>query len=403
MNECKDQIEIDNNKTTSQKREEMLAKVLEDVKSGKEHNHPSNMINIAKRWENGEVVFTSDPNTKFNFACDLCGDCCRHCHDIILNAGDVYKISKYLNKHPKDWIHDACQFFFGPSSGMLIANIQLKLDSKGRSACFFLEEKPASSVNFYAENTLNDPNQTVFVCGIHGAKPGSCALYPVGRIFSFDKNSSSTSKEVEYMIQNPDCQNRLQHLQKEVSVFNFLGEFDTLNTSIEPRLLDIWNQFMSDYTAIKMPSVFAYLNRASEFYEVLFGNEMMEAMYYAPYDLGVLSMTDPDEIENCFKSTFAKAIEIAHNYGEGSETLNSYKRLVFMQLSLIHFLMNPKRINKFMTLKPNLPLMNLSEPMIVNEFQFKAFIMSNFNDDEILEMLNQTLTADKNVVTPQNL
>ena len=101
----------------------------------------------------------------FYFRCTCCGACCREREDIVLNGYDVMRIQKYLGIDFMRLLNDYCELYVGRPSGIPV----LRIKPKGaKKICPFLLRSK---------------------CRIHEVKPTVCALFPVGRVTAFDRES----------------------------------------------------------------------------------------------------------------------------------------------------------------------------------------------------------------------
>ena len=111
------------------------------------------MENIAKDLE----ARTIGLDDTFRFHCTACGKCCINREDILLNPRDLYRIAKHLNCTPLDVYQNYCESYIGSSSHFPI----IRLKPKGHvKRCPYLKDRK---------------------CAVHEAKPGVCAIYPLGR------------------------------------------------------------------------------------------------------------------------------------------------------------------------------------------------------------------------------
>ena len=121
----------------------------------------------------------------FKFHCDQCGKCCTHREDIILSPMDIFKMAKELKISTVDFYHEYCVFNIGEHTRMPI----VRLASEGKDThCVMLKNHR---------------------CSVHKVKPAVCAMFPLGRYMSFEKDdynaeSIDTSK-VKYLLQPPEC------------------------------------------------------------------------------------------------------------------------------------------------------------------------------------------------------
>ena len=121
----------------------------------------------------------------FKFHCDQCGKCCTHREDIILSPMDIFKMAKEMKMTPVKFYHEYCVFNIGEHTRMPI----VRLASEGKDThCVLLKNHR---------------------CSVHKVKPAVCAMFPLGRYMSFEKEdynaeSIDTSK-VKYLLQPPEC------------------------------------------------------------------------------------------------------------------------------------------------------------------------------------------------------
>ena len=121
----------------------------------------------------------------FKFHCDQCGKCCAHREDIILSPMDIFKMAKELKMTPVEFYHEYCVFNIGEHTRMPI----VRLASEGKDThCVLLKNHR---------------------CSVHKVKPAVCAMFPLGRYMSLEKDdynaeSIDTSK-VKYLLQPPEC------------------------------------------------------------------------------------------------------------------------------------------------------------------------------------------------------
>ena len=121
----------------------------------------------------------------FKFHCDQCCKCCTHREDIILSPMDIFKMAKELKMTPVEFYHEYCVFNIGEHTRMPI----VRLASEGKDThCVLLKNHR---------------------CSVHKVKPAVCAMFPLGRYMSFEKDdynaeSIDTSK-VKYLLQPPEC------------------------------------------------------------------------------------------------------------------------------------------------------------------------------------------------------
>lgn len=121
----------------------------------------------------------------FKFHCDQCGKCCTHREDIILSPMDIFKMAKELKIIPVDFYHEYCVFNIGEHTRMPI----VRLASEGKDThCVLLKNHR---------------------CSVHKVKPAVCAMFPLGRYMSFEKDDYNAecidTSKVKYLLQPPEC------------------------------------------------------------------------------------------------------------------------------------------------------------------------------------------------------
>lgn len=119
----------------------------------------------------------------FKFHCTMCGKCCYHREDILLNPKDIYNISKELGMTPQEMIEQYCETYIGGDSRMPIVRL-----------------KPRGSVQ-------RCPLLKNHKCSVHKAKPAVCAMFPIGRCLKMEETAGKdiTTDAILYIFQNPGC------------------------------------------------------------------------------------------------------------------------------------------------------------------------------------------------------
>ena len=156
----------------------------------------------------------------FKFHCDQCGKCCTHREDIILSPMDIFKMAKELKMTPVEFYHEYCVFNIGEHTRMPI----VRLASEGKDThCVLLKNHR---------------------CSVHKVKPAVCAMFPLGRYMSFEKDdynaeSIDTSK-VKYLLQPPECGDESEtHTVRE-----WLSGFDI---KLEDEAFIRWHQAVAQF------------------------------------------------------------------------------------------------------------------------------------------------------------
>ena len=75
------------------------------------------------------------------FHSKMCGKCCTHREDIVLNPKDIYQIAKALNKEPAEIVTEYCDTYLGQTSRMVIVRL---LPQCSVECCPFLKDRKCS-------------------------------------------------------------------------------------------------------------------------------------------------------------------------------------------------------------------------------------------------------------------
>lgn len=159
----------------------------------------------------------------FRFHCTLCGKCCMHREDIILNAKDLFRIAKKLDLMPNEITKKYCDAYIGHDSRLPI----IKLRPQGPQ-----DHCPL----------LNDCK-----CTVHDAKPTVCAMFPIGRFMETESSSKpgSTlkSQRTGYIYVDPGCGDDAEtHTVRE-----WLSQF---GIPLEDPFFQEWNQTIMELSRI---------------------------------------------------------------------------------------------------------------------------------------------------------
>lgn len=153
----------------------------------------------------------------FNFHCTMCGKCCINREDILLNAFDLFRMAKELERTPAEVFQEYCESYLGSTSNMVI----VRLLPRGRDKrCPLLVGRK---------------------CSIHKGKPTVCALFPLGRYVSFsaDKSTANAGYETAYILQDGNCGDTSEtHTVRE-----WLNEFDL---PVQDEFYSKWVQTVMD-------------------------------------------------------------------------------------------------------------------------------------------------------------
>jgi len=114
-----------------------------------------------------------DINDKIDFKCQRCGACCLNRDDILLNAYDVYRISKHLGMSCFDFVKSYTEI--GLSGDKRLPTIKLKTNQL-TGYCPFL--------------MFDYMHGGVYKCKINDVKPGACASHPLGILSMCDRDDT---------------------------------------------------------------------------------------------------------------------------------------------------------------------------------------------------------------------
>lgn len=154
-----------------------------------------NLQKIIKESHDIEVDIL-DRDSTFDFKCNACGACCTNStiESIVFRAYDVFNLSIGLNIEPSDVVEKYGNVYLGPTSGLPV--IQLKsvaLETPESMMNLLLTGKPSTVCPFLKNKK----------CSVHTHKPGSCRLYPLGRMVQTSKEDTDKNEGLEtiYFLQ----------------------------------------------------------------------------------------------------------------------------------------------------------------------------------------------------------
>ncbi len=136
----------------------------------------------------------------FKFHCTMCGNCCRHREDILLNPFDFFRLVKGLEMKPKEVVEKYCECYIGGSSRMPLIRL--------------------NPVGIDRRCPLLKGNR----CSVHQFKPTVCAMFPIGRMIANLKETilPPEEKHVDYIFTAPHCGDK----RETHTVREWLGNFD---------------------------------------------------------------------------------------------------------------------------------------------------------------------------------
>lgn len=173
--------------------------------------------NILDDLENRKIGM----DDTFMFRCTMCGKCCTHREDILLNPFDIYRMAKELNMQPHEFFNKYCDTYLGGDSRMVIVRI---LPRGTIRRCPLMRNQK---------------------CMVHKVKPSVCALFPVGRALKANVGDTADTMdfEVEYFIQDIHCGDPSEpHTVRE-----WLSDFDYL---LDVEFFKKWTKMIRYYGSV---------------------------------------------------------------------------------------------------------------------------------------------------------
>ncbi len=119
----------------------------------------------------------------FSFSCNCCGECCKNRDDILINAYDIFRLSKGLNISDSQLLQMYCEIYIGPISKIPLVRIRF----------------PGGVCSFLRDNK----------CSVDLFKPSVCRLYPLGR------GMVGESGDIFYFKQDVPCGGKDTQIVKE--------------------------------------------------------------------------------------------------------------------------------------------------------------------------------------------
>ena len=119
----------------------------------------------------------------FSFSCNCCGECCKNRDDILINAYDIFRLSKGLNISDSQLLQMYCEIYIGPISKIPLVRIRF----------------PGGVCSFLRDNK----------CSVDLFKPSVCRLYPLGR------GMVGESGDIFYFKQDVPCGGKGTQIVKE--------------------------------------------------------------------------------------------------------------------------------------------------------------------------------------------
>lgn len=212
----------------------------------------------------------------FRFHCTMCGKCCFHREDILLNPQDAYNISRELGLTVQEMIGQYCESYIGGDSRMPIVRL-----------------KPRGSVQ-------RCPLLKNHKCSVHKAKPAVCAMFPIGRCLKLDETGKKdiTTDDIQYIFQDPGCGDTGEtHTVRE-----WLGSF---GMSVEDGFFVEWQR-----TVIELCTIFRRV-------EKMLSPDTMMMVWQSAYVGLYLHYDMAEEFMPQFQENAKKVLDTMHTAFEG--------------------------------------------------------------------------------------
>lgn len=156
------------------------------------------------------------PEDTFNFACKMCGDCCRNRSEPIMVTGaDIYRIASALNMTTEKFITEYTDVYIGITSHTPVVVLKERMDG----SCKLLRKGR---------------------CTVQKAKPAVCALFPLGRFYD------SRDGKFHYFFNQKSCQPG----SKDGKVWTLQEWLDNFSIRETEDMTKSWNRLVSGIAKI---------------------------------------------------------------------------------------------------------------------------------------------------------
>jgi len=189
------------------------------------------------------------PDDTFRFKCYGCGKCCKNRTNILLNAQDVFRMSRHLRLEPKQLLERYCETYIGGQSIIPL----VRLLPRGKfNACPLLKDNR---------------------CLVHSAKPTVCALFPLGRFMSKSPDNPDAPPEPGYFLQQITCGGHKSNTVR--------GYLESFGLSVEDGFFAKWSDILVYLTGYCQEAIRKCVSEGAM--ERLWG--IMHHFLYTAYDL----------------------------------------------------------------------------------------------------------------------
>lgn len=226
---------------------------------------------VIKESRGIDVEILEDGST-FEFKCDCCGNCCNNqtLESILLKPYDIYRIAKSTGLTAGEVVQKYTETYIGNTSGFPV--VRMVGNSKGH--CHFLKDNK---------------------CTINTNKPGSCSLYPLGRIYN------PTEDEIIYFIQTIHCGDKgVTHTLD--SWFNGHKEYEEASIKLEGDMTGEIRKFLN------LPKVAELMRNVPTMTFISLAYEDLLISYYTEYDT---SKDFLPQLKENIKNTIRDALVLA--------------------------------------------------------------------------------------------
>ena len=202
----------------------------------------------------------------FNFSCHPNIDCFnRCCGDLnqFLTPYDILRLKKRLKLSSGEFLKRYTTHHIGPGSGLPVVTLKPARQCRVRRHC----SSPASEAlagGMLEYDNLSCPFVSKAGCAVYPDRPGSCRIYPLGRILQ-RKPDQTTCEEFHIVIKEPHCLGFTESKEWTVRAWK---------QSQELSLYDEMNDLLMDIISLK--------NRSGR---TRLTHEENELFYLACYDL----------------------------------------------------------------------------------------------------------------------
>lgn len=156
-------------------------------------NKDAFLENLKKKFGEQTVLLDSD-DAEFTFSCEACGNCCKNRVNqdaVILSPYDTFNLCNNLDMDFGELYDKHLDSCLGSGSGLPVIFLDNNFNPNTfQEECTFLRK--------FNKN---------YRCMVQEFKPVVCAIYPLGRIGSYDLKDDKESQKLDYIFLSNDCSN----------------------------------------------------------------------------------------------------------------------------------------------------------------------------------------------------